>query len=224
MAPNSSSGSVPTDPPAVDGSSNPSGDGAIDDSTGEDFLPLPEYPAGPYGRGAGAVIANVEFIGWHDPVAAGYDPEALERVSLSDFYDPSGERTKLLVVNASAVWCAVCQAEMREIKTKGLYHHYRELGVEFLGTLFEDGSGAPAKPSDLELWGSAPARSIEFPLVLDPSLQMGAYFSSDATPLNLLLDAQTMRILQVQMGYDGSDSGLWSLVDAELEHRGVAAR
>jgi hypothetical protein len=188
----------------------------------EGFQPVEAYPAGPYGRGVGAVIDNIDFVGWRDPVGADYSPEALERVSLADFYDPSGEHTKLLVVNASALWCTVCQTEMRQIKQEKLYEQYRARGVEFLGTLFEDLDGAPAKPIDLKTWGSSASRAIQFPLVLDPSLRMGVYFTSDATPLNLLIDAQSMRILYAFMGYDGSANGFWSLVDRELEKRGVA--
>ncbi|HEY3496687.1 MAG TPA: hypothetical protein VGK73_18435, partial [Polyangiaceae bacterium] len=85
----------------------------------------------------------------------------------------------------------------------------------------EDDVGAPATPNDLKIWGSSRVRQIAFPLVLDPSLRMGLYFTSDATPLNLLIDAQTMRIVYISMGYDGSDSGFWSVVDRELQRRGV---
>jgi hypothetical protein len=180
-----------------------------------------DYPRGPYGRGEGAVIDNVEFMGWPDPVAVGYAVEALERVRLSDFYDPTGTDTKLLVINASALWCVVCQSELRQMKQENLYALYRERGVEFLGTLFEDNDGAPAQPVDLKTWGASRVRAIAFPLVLDPSLRMGVYFTSDATPLNLLVDTTTMRIVYVSMGYDGSETGFWSVVDRELVKRGV---
>ena len=75
------------------------------------FQAVKAYPPGPYGRGIGATIENLSFLGWKDPVRSGYDPAALETVSLADFYDPSGTRTKLIVLNASAVWCSVCRAE-----------------------------------------------------------------------------------------------------------------
>lgn len=199
---------APTSPPPA----GPSADG---------FRAAAQYPAGPYGRGLGAVIDNIDFIGWRAPLTANYAPEALERVSISDFYDPTGQSVKLLVINASALWCTVCQGEMRQINGERLYEKYRAVGVEILGTLFEDNEGAPAKPADLTTWGAAKARQIQFPLVLDPSLRMGIYFTSDATPLNLLIDAQTMKIVFVSMGYNGSASGFWSVVDRELRARGV---
>jgi hypothetical protein len=184
------------------------------------FQPTAAYPAGPYGRGIGAVIEDLSFLGWRDPVLSGYDPAALETVSLSAFYDPSGTRTKLIVLNASAVWCTVCRAEMQDIRARDTYRSYKEKGVELVGTLFEDAVGGPAQPTDLQLWGSSTAHAIAFPLLLDPGFKASVYFTSDATPLNMIIDATTMRIVYTMMGYDGSvGSGLWSVVDRVLQER-----
>lgn len=194
---------------------------AVPDVSG-DFRPTQAYPPGPYGHGIGAVIENLEFIGWHDPVAAGYDTSALERVRLGDFYDPTGERYELLVINASAVWCTVCQGEMRDMNSNQTYETYLGRKVQVLGTLFQDAQSNPAKPSDLTLWGSSAVRAIAFPLVLDPALKMGVYFTSDATPLNLVVDARTMTIVDSMMGYDPTPgTGFWGRVDRELQARGL---
>ena len=215
-------------PPAATGTgvptAAPTGSAPAPNADGAGFAPGVNYPPGPYGRGVGAVIEHMTFLGWRDPVAANYDPEALEQVSLSDFYDPSGATTKLIVINASAVWCTVCQAEMRQMKNEQIAQNYRARGVQIFGTLFEDANGGPARPSDLKLWGSAKVRSIDFPLVLDPALKLGVYFTSDATPLNLLVDATSMRIVHAMMGYDSTPStGLWGVVDRELEKRSGTA-
>jgi hypothetical protein len=186
------------------------------------FAPVKAYPPGPYGYGVGAVIDNLEFVGWRDPVGAGYDVSQLGYVELADFYDPNGTSTELIVINASAVWCTVCQAELRDMNRAGTYAAYSARKVQVIGTLFEDGAGDPAKPKDLSLWGSSAARAIAFPLVLDPALKMGRYFTSDATPLNLVIDARTMRIISAMMGYDATPgTGLWGLVDQELQARGL---
>jgi hypothetical protein len=95
---------------------------------------------------------------------------------------------------------------------------YRRSKVVILGTLFEDARGAPAKPEDLALWGTGLNFLVDWPLVLDPGLKLGPYFSQSVTPLNLVVDARTMEILFVFMGYSGT---LWTLVDAELEARGI---
>jgi len=215
---NGPTGSTPPDQGSPAPSDTPS---AVPDVAG-DFKPTQAYPSGPYGHGVGAVIENLEFIGWRDPVAAGYDPALLERVRLGDFYDPTGEQNELLVINASAVWCTVCQAEMRDMNSSGTYAAYRGRKVQVLGTLFEDAQNNPAKPSDLSLWGSSTVRAIAFPLVLDPALKMGVYFTSDATPLNLVVDARTMRITDSMMGYDPTPgTGFWGRVDQELQARGL---
>jgi AhpC/TSA family len=160
------------------------------------------YPAGPYGTGRGAHIANLTFLGWKHPDAAAYDPKRFETVRLSDFYDPEGTSgIKLLAINASAVWCSVCRSEYEDMNTNDTYATYRAKGVEFLGTLFEDNSYYPAQPADLKTWGSVSTHAVKFPLVLDPSFKMGAYFDSDATPLNMLVDVRTMTIVSVTMGY-----------------------
>jgi hypothetical protein len=187
-----------------------------------DFAPMQAYPAGPYGHGVGAVIDNLEFLGWRDPVASNYDTTELEPVKLGDFYDPAGAQTEIIVLNASAVWCTVCQAEMRDMHTNGTYQAFLQRKAQVLSTLFQDGAGDPAQPSDLSLWGSSQVRQIAFPLVLDPALKMGIYFASDATPLNLVIDARTMQILDVMMGYDSTPTtGLWGIVDKELTSRGL---
>jgi hypothetical protein len=110
-----------------------------------EFPPIQAYPPGPYGYGIGAVIDNLEFIGWRDPVASGYDVALLEHVRLGDFYDPTGTNTELIVINASAVWCTVCQAEMRDMNRSGTYEAFRARKVQVFGTLFEDGAGDPAE-------------------------------------------------------------------------------
>ena len=160
------------------------------------------YPAGPYGTTRGAVIANLSFSGWKHPDAASYDVGKFEAVRLSDFYDPDGHSdVKVLAINASAVWCSVCRAEYQDMKATQVYTASRAKGVEILGALFEDVAYYPAQPQDLSNWGVATRYDVKFPLVLDPGFKLGAYFDSDATPLNMLIDVRTMTIVQVTMGW-----------------------
>ena len=93
-----------------------------------------DYPAGPYGVGVGATLENLAFLGWRDPVASAYDPSKLETVRLSDFYNPDGRSSiKLLWINASAVWCSVCRAEMEDIKNQGVRAAFEAKGVQLIG-------------------------------------------------------------------------------------------
>ncbi|MFO7180642.1 MAG: hypothetical protein DIU78_018220, partial [Pseudomonadota bacterium] len=104
-------GSEPLD--SGDGATEPTSDGRIISIVEPEAdavpAPPPEYPDGPYGTAVGATIANLAFLGWRDPVAAGYDETALELVRLSDFYNPEGTKNdvRVIVLNASAVWCSV---------------------------------------------------------------------------------------------------------------------
>jgi len=177
-------------------------------------LPWAAYPAGPYGTGKGATIENLSFLGWKHPDLAGYDPAKFETVRLSDFYDPDGHTgVKLLAINASAVWCSVCRAEYADLHDSQIYDTLRPLGLEILGTLFQDNAYYPAQPQDLKNWASLAAHSVKFPMGLDPGFKLGAYFDSDATPLNLLVDVRTMTIVQVTMGIS---SNYWPQVRAQL--------
>ncbi len=185
---------------------------------GSSYVPV-DYPPGPYGSLVGSTVPNLEFLGWHSPAVSGYDPALFEKVRFSDFYNPSGAATrpKLLVINASAVWCGVCRAEYKQLHDENVYASYRPQGVEILGALFEDQDYGPAKPEDLELWGSYPDFEVQFPMVLDPSFKLGAFFESDVTPLNMIVDTRTMKVVNVTMGYDPNpDSTYWVLVDDVL--------
>jgi hypothetical protein len=217
-----SSESLTQGEPTPSSPSSPTGTTTAPGAVDGNFAPLQAYPPGPYGHGLGAVIENLEFLGWRDPVGIDYDPSVLESIHLGDYYDPAGTDTELIVLNAAAVWCTVCQSEMHDMYKNGTYDTFRDRKVQVFGTLFQDIDGNPAKPSDLVIWGSSAVRQIAFPLVLDPALKMGIYFTSDATPLNLVIDARTMRIIGVMMGYSSDPrTGLWATVDQELKSRGL---
>jgi hypothetical protein len=193
----------------------PSGSGGAGAGVAPPSSTWAAYPAGPYGTSRGATIENLSFSGWMRPDIAGYDPAKFETVRLSDFYDPDGHTgVKLLAINASAVWCSVCRAEYADMKDNQVYSTSRPLGLEILGALFEDNAFFPAQPQDLKNWGKLSAHSVTFPLVLDPGFKLGAYFDSDATPLNMLIDVRTMTIVQVTMGYSPT---YWSQVQNVLQ-------
>jgi hypothetical protein len=182
------------------------------------FVAAP-YPGAPFGTQLGSVIDNFDFLGWHEPVTRAYDTNAFEKVQLSDFYDPDGSKgIKAIMINVSAVWCSVCKAEYAgQIDGKSLDAHYQEYapkGVVFIGALFEDASNPPkpATPQNLQSWGDK--YNVSFPMVLDPGFKFGAFFTADATPMNLVIDARTMKITGKVLG--GDMKTLWSLVDKTI--------
>ncbi|MFZ5894416.1 MAG: TlpA disulfide reductase family protein [Myxococcota bacterium] len=191
--------------------------GAGGQTSGLPTLSRPAYPSGPYGRGVGAVVPNLSFLGWRHPADSNYDAAQFQVISLSDFYNPNGtaDRPRIIALNASAVWCTVCKAEYRQLQTSNTYATYQPKGVEIIGVLFQDANSKPAKPADLTRWGQG--FEVKFPLVLDPGFKTGQFFASDATPLNLLIDTSDMRILKITMGYDVSNPGeYWGAIDKWL--------
>jgi hypothetical protein len=102
---------------------------------------------------------------------------------------------------------------LKDIKTQSINAVFRAKGLQLVETLFEDNSSRPATPIDLKNWGEFPDHAIDFPLLLDPGFKLGAFFTSDATPLNLLVDARTMQIRDATMGYSAD---YWQQVDKLL--------
>ena len=195
------------------GSSSAGGSAAVEPSYQKQ-----DYPAGPYGIGVHATLENFGFMGWRDPVASNYDENALEEVRLSEFYDPDGSKNiRLIWINASAVWCTVCRAEMTDIRDNQVNKSFRPRGVQLIVTLFEDNKSGPARPLDLHNWGNQDQYAIDFPLLLDPGFKLGAFFTSDATPLNMLVDARTMKVIDATMGYS---LDYWQQVDKLLTKLG----
>jgi len=173
----------------------------------------PGYPAGPYGSATGAVVTNSCFRGWAAPTAVAHTDATLEDLSLGAFHDPTGERYELLLVNSAALWCAVCKSEHQTLP-----QHYAELaphGLAILSALFQNNAGDPATLVDLKQW--VETFHTTFPMVLDSDYQLGTYASAETAPLNLVIDARTMQIVEKFVG--NQSSVLWPLIEDELARR-----
>jgi hypothetical protein len=171
------------------------------------------YPEGPYGLEPDTTAENFCFRGWRRPNATEHTTSSLEDISFSTFHDETGDRYELLLVNTAALWCSVCQVEHRDLP--GRYQAYSPRGLAILTALFQDARSEPAKFDDLRVW--VETFSVPFPIVLDPAHQMGAYASAETAPLNLVIDARTMRILQKYVG--DQSTLLWDFVETELTRR-----
>lgn len=159
------------------------------ESEGDDIA----YPSCPYGTTVGDVVANASFQGFasHARMEEGPQP-----VSFSDFYDPDGEGpTRLLFVNAGAVWCAPCKEEARELP-----HIWESLGdrVAFLAVVYEGKPGVTASEKDLANW----VKSFKTPFftVTDPDGQILAYFDKSTPPYSMVIDTRTMQIVGQVVG------------------------
>ncbi len=183
------------------------------------------YPSGPYAKDikSNDPVADIQFAkGWLNPKADGYDPEKLVPIALSDFYDPDGQKgIELVLLNTAAGWCGACKNEHAGTGSNpSLGEHAAELaprGFRVLSALFQDGQSNPAQEKHLVSW--AKTYETDFPFVLDPENQLGGAFNvTKLAPLNLVIEAKTMKVL---FGTTGDQSEvIWPFVEGELDKRG----
>jgi len=159
--------------------------------------PKTEYPPAPYGQTTGNIIKNHSFL----------DPATETILKLSDLYKHPDK--KLLLINSSAGWCSACKQEA--IALKGMYDTYKTEGFEIWYTLFQDYEGNPATVSFWNKWMAT--MKPNYPTLLDTEFQMGDYFKVESTPMNMMIDLATMKIVYLQVGYN--EAGLKSKI-AEL--------
>lgn len=182
------------DPAPPRGSAGTGGTGAGDADVDAD---VPAYPPGPYGVTKGSVIQDHTWEGWTAPTEVGFDENALETISLRDYYDPDGTKGyKAIVINAAARWCSICKIEQKDLRKNR--DEWGPKGAVFIEALFEDVAGEPAKPSDLVAWGST--YQIDWILVLDPTNKLSAFFDPSSAPMNMIIDARTMEIRDIVTG------------------------
>jgi hypothetical protein len=190
------------------------------DTTGQASA-RPSYPSGPYGVGVGSVVQNIALAGFPAPQRG---TATLQRLRLSDFYNPHGKdpsyspdggddryfpadspysragqlKPTVLSVDVSAVWCGPCNKEASDV-LPGLYARYKGCGGEFM-TVLEDSAtpNVPATQTNLTDW--IQAYSIDYPTALDPESSMQILFQSFSFPQNFVIDTTTMKMVNVFAG------------------------
>jgi len=171
----------------------------------------PDYPSGPFGTEEGQTLANVCFKGFRNPAKVSHDEGSLETIAFSDYYDPSGSKGfSLMLINTAAVWCSACRSEHEGLSEKN--QEYSGRGLRILSTLFEDAKRDPATIRDLNNW--VETFSSDYAMVLDPEYQLEGFARADTAPLNLVVDARTMKIEKKLLGDQATV--LWPFIDASL--------
>jgi hypothetical protein len=171
----------------------------------------PDYPDGPFGTEEGDTVANACFKGFRNPQTVAHDESSLETVAFSDYYDPTGSKgVRLLLINTAAVWCSACRTEHEGLSAKN--DEYGPQGLRIVSTLFQDAAGNPATIQDLDNW--VETFSSDYAMLLDPDYQLGAYASAQTAPLNMVVDARTMKIEKKLLG--DQPTILWPFIDAAL--------
>jgi thiol-disulfide isomerase/thioredoxin len=146
------------------------------------------YPAGPYGAAVNATITN------HDTFLT----TAGEPWALSSVYQDSSKR--LLFISTAAGWCTACIKEQPKIQA--LQDTYGSRGLAVVVSLFEDAQFKPADAALAADWRSRYGLSVN--VVADPSFALQAYYDPTLTPMNMIIDVNTMQILWLTTGWDQS--------------------
>lgn len=174
----------------------------------------PDYPADGVGTETGDVARNACFVGYRAPDRVLPSEQHRETVALSDYYDPAGTKgVQLLLLNTAAIWCSACVSEHRSLPEK--QNELGPRGLVILSTLFQDAEREPASMADVERWIGK--FGTNFPMVADPTLELGRYASPDTAPLNMLIDPRSMKILRKYVGDQGTL--MWPYIESELAAR-----
>lgn len=178
-----------------------------------DGVPYPTDNIGTLARKLGTPgnrIKNFKFLGYPGGnVAAGLQP-----VSLAQFYDPSGARYSVIHIQASGVWCTICQAETEVVVP--LKQKLDQKKAVWLVSLAEGPTqGLPSKTSDLDGWIAR--FGSPYTHWLDPGNEkLGPFYDASALPWNANIDARTMEILSAGTGGVLTEQGILKEIDDAL--------
>jgi thiol-disulfide isomerase/thioredoxin len=161
----------------------------------EDTGDRTRYPGG--GVSEGETIGNLEFVG----------PDG-ECFSFADIY--SDADNKLLLLSTSAGWCSACIEEQPALEA--LHEQYRERGLFVMVSLFQYKNYSAADAALAKAW--VDTYDLDLKVVADPEFVLSAYYDTSLTPMNMMVDLDTMTILKITTGWD--PALVQSIIDAKL--------
>jgi hypothetical protein len=155
-----------------------------------------QYPAGPYGAAVGQVLPPT--LSWQ-----GFPENASQQatVSITDYFDCDGSKgIHALLLITSATWCGVCQqeADVLEAETQG---QLAALGARVVTLMIENASYQPATAATAQAWKDN-FGLVSSAVVADPEISM-ATTPSFGTPLEVVVDPRTMKVVERQEGWAG---------------------
>ena len=95
---------------------------------------------------------------------------------------------------------------------ESLFVDHAERGLRVLVSLFEDAEFAPADAALARAWKAE--HRLTFDVVADPAFQLDAYYDSSLTPMNMIVDIDTMEIVRTTTGWD--PTVVESIIEARL--------
>jgi thiol-disulfide isomerase/thioredoxin len=162
-----------------------------------DIGPRDSYPSGPYGVTEGSIIAPLEFVN------SDGTPFSFEEI----YTDGSNQ---LLLIATTAGWCASCIEEQPELQR--LYENYGAEGLYVLVSIFEKATFEPADSESAAQWKSQ--HKLGFTVVADPEFVFGDYYESSLTPMTMLVEVSSMKIIKLTTGWD--PSMVQAVIEAQL--------
>ncbi len=162
-------------------------EGALDPEDSSLAPPREGYPAGPYGTSEGAVMADATFV---NPDGSAF--------SLRELYADGAN--KLILLSTAAGWCTACIEEAPKLQQ--WHESHGERGLAVVVAYFEDASFNPATAESAGRWQTR--HQLSHRVVADPSFLMAGYYDARLTPLNMIIEVETMEILWMTTGWDGA--------------------
>jgi thiol-disulfide isomerase/thioredoxin len=144
-----------------------------------------QYPSGPFGTRIDTVIENFTLT------TVDGDPLSLQDLRS----DPAA---RVLYINTAAGWCAACREEQPALNQ--LVTDFGDRGLVILVALFQDNESRPATAATVRQWTER--YQSQYLVVPDPTETFSAFYDPALTPLNLVVDLDTMLIAYQSTGTD----------------------
>jgi len=163
-----------------------------------DGVPYPTDRIGGAERAGGRPgerIPNFTFQAYVD----GDRAAGLKTVSLADYYDPTGKRAKVLDIQISATWCAVCSSVTEA--TVPVKEKLRAEGGVVLEVIVA-GASPSAGPggSEVESWIARHQSNVTTAFDVRGRRLRSIGIDPNAVPYDFLIDLRTMEILDSSVG------------------------
>ena len=155
------------------------------------------YLEGPFGMQVGDTLANLSFVDSEG------NPYALDTV----FQDSDA---RLLLLSTGAGWCTACIEEQPQLQEWAT--NYASLGLRVIMTVFEDANTAAATVGYAATWKLQ--NNLTLPVLVDSEAKLSAYYDASQAPMNMIVEACTMKIVKIIVGADRS--AIETIIEAKL--------
>lgn len=145
------------------------------------------YPPGPYGVNFGDVLPNLAIS----------NCSGSKLHKLSDYYKDG--KHKVILVTVHTGWCSVCKRQSQNLEA--FYQKNKAKGLMVWMILTENYTPGSGRISSQECSRYQSTYKFTFPTLRDPGAKvMRKVFDKNATPLNMIVDLKTMKIVYKRSG------------------------